>query len=503
VLENRNDRSFERCVLGKQYFKHLIFFTVPWIAAYRDFATLFGSSAAVGLDGYYYVIQVDALARGALFFPSHTPLVLYFLSALQLPIGNSIIAIKIGVIILEILLCLGVGGLLVRTTGSWWLGSVGVAYAAFAGLHFFMIGEFVSNLGGLAFFVATLFCFQSARQSSRRWWWLVTSLLFFLMALGSHRSSLLLLAGLCLAAGFILALRQAISKRNWWALIAISIALLGIYFSPYLALIQPFIALPQRLTEELSLRPRWPVTIYTVFDVISILLAAPSILVITIKEYWKRGTDRIHPVFPSLALVSLLLNLNLFVKPDLIAYGVIGRLQMLAYLQVALLVPYAVWLFAKKKRSYGAYASAFSIPLLIFGAGTKLPPGLQPDYLKDREKLIGAARTAVKNIPPDSIIVAAHGDEFVVTSVTGVSSQHSRPTLDKAAPIYWLLAQLPPDFDEVHAVPVGGSTDGLRRVLIRDDDFWPVWDKIGSLRQRRILLNNLPLKQYIMHRDDK
>lgn len=483
-----------------KYFKYLAFLLVLAVGAYSDYLVLFSSPAAVGLDGYYYVLQVDGLTKGSLFFSTHTPVIFYYLACVRFFLGNTIIAIKVGTIILELMLCLGIGCLLIKLTKSWSLGLLGAGYTALAGLHRFMIGEFVNNLGALSFIVAAIFCLESARQSAnKRFWWLTGALLFFLIAIGSHRSAVFVFVAIGLAAGAGLALRKATSERKRWALIALLGLFVVIYFSPYLALVQPFIHLPDHVTRELSVSPRWPVTTYTIFDVVALLLTAPLILAIVIKRSWNGRTDQFHVLLPGLAFFSIILNLSVFVHPDLIAFGVLGRLQALMYLQVALFVPYAIWLLGQTNRRQAAYATAFSIPLLILSAYTHLPPGLQPEYLRNRERLIQALPGSVADIPRDSVIVAAHGEQFVVTSLTGISSQHVL-SQTKAESTYWMLHQFPRSLVRPPVRSLVSQTDGSPSVLISNDELWQLWPQMSPGVQERMILSNVTLRQYFNDR---
>lgn len=478
--------------------KYVAFFLVLFAGAYNDSLTLFSSPAAVGLDGYYYVLQVDGLSKGKLLYPAHAPLVFYYLTGLRFLTGDTVDAIKAGTIILEVLLCLGIGLLLIRVTGSWWLGALGAGYAAFAGLHYFMIGEFVNNLGALALIVAAVFCFESARRStSNKRTWLAFSLVSLLAAAGSHRSTPFLLMAVGLAVCWAYALRRAARARNVWALLAVSSVIPVLYFVPYLALVQTLVQLPGSLAQELSTRPHWPVTPYTIFDAVSILWAAPLILAVTIRENWKQEIEGVHLLFPGLAFLGIIVNLSAFVRPDLIAYGVLGRLQTLMYLQVALLVPYAIHLLRKTSGRHAAYAVAFSIPLLALGTHTEPPSGLRPQYLRDRERLIKALPSGVEGIAPGSLIVAPHGDQFVITSATGIAAQNSWPKNWDRSSVYWMLRQFPPDLAKPPVKPLSSRTDGSLNVLVRDDDLGRLWGQMSPGARQRILLGNFPLKSHL------
>jgi hypothetical protein len=74
---------------------------------YRDFSILFQYSEAVGVDGYYYVIQVNEFVdNGKFYFPTRTPAILFFFITLNFFIQNTIVSIKLGSVILHIASCI-------------------------------------------------------------------------------------------------------------------------------------------------------------------------------------------------------------------------------------------------------------------------------------------------------------------------------------------------------------------------------------------------------------
>jgi hypothetical protein len=55
-----------------------------------DAAVLFKYPFAVGVDGYYYVLQINELrTQGRLYFPTRTPLILYLLTGVSAPAGST------------------------------------------------------------------------------------------------------------------------------------------------------------------------------------------------------------------------------------------------------------------------------------------------------------------------------------------------------------------------------------------------------------------------------
>src|SRR5689334_11522463 len=99
----------------------LLLLTAFWV----DLTALTQYPTAVGVDGYYYVLQVNHLrSTGNLYFATPTPLVIYFLAALKSLIPETVLAIKVGACLLQVLLILGLCLLVRELTGSFALGLV-------------------------------------------------------------------------------------------------------------------------------------------------------------------------------------------------------------------------------------------------------------------------------------------------------------------------------------------------------------------------------------------
>src|SRR5207253_2290004 len=120
----------------------------------RDAHLLFRNNAAVGIDGYYYILQIDVLKNNhRLYFPTRTPLVLYYLTVISYFTKNSVTAVKIGSVLLHALLSLGIFALIASSTRNLWVSVLASALAEVSGLHLYMIAEFINVLGALTFLV--------------------------------------------------------------------------------------------------------------------------------------------------------------------------------------------------------------------------------------------------------------------------------------------------------------------------------------------------------------
>src|SRR6267378_3983743 len=93
---------------------------------YRDARLLFAHQVAVGVDGYYYVLQVDHIrSDGHPYFSTPTPLILYFLAGLSGLTNDAISAVKSGSLVLHALLSLGLYALIAKSTRIPWFGVLG------------------------------------------------------------------------------------------------------------------------------------------------------------------------------------------------------------------------------------------------------------------------------------------------------------------------------------------------------------------------------------------
>jgi hypothetical protein len=122
--------------------------------AWSDAATLFSSPYAMGADGYYYVLQIkELLTTGHFYFPIRTPLILYALSGISYLTGDPVASVKVASVVLHSALCLGLFALIAATTRSLWLGVVGGLLTVVSGTHFYMVVEFINQLGALTLLV--------------------------------------------------------------------------------------------------------------------------------------------------------------------------------------------------------------------------------------------------------------------------------------------------------------------------------------------------------------
>ncbi len=118
----------------------------------------------------------------------------------------------------------------------------------------------------------------------------------------------------------------------------------------------------------------------------------------------------------AVAIWALLITINPFLNSDPQLPTVSGRLGLLAYLLVAILLPGFFWLIVSNHKASTLYIAAAILPLLFFNLRAPIPPGLRDDYLRRRQLLIQSLPVIPGHPDKEPLVMAAHGDQFVVTS---------------------------------------------------------------------------------------
>ncbi len=353
---------------------------------------------AVGVDGYYYVIQINnLLSKGYFYFPTNTPISLYFLTGISYITGDTILGIKHGSIILHIFLCLGIFALIKSITLQTWLGVFGVTLALFSSLHLYMIAEFINQLCAMTFLIWSGWCAVLALQKKSRLW-LTVGFVLFTLALLSHRSAPFITL---MIITMMLLLRYVIlpeSVKSTYKILA-SLFLLVLWLMPFIVAVQPFVQLPLWLKSEFLISPRVPFARVAFAEDIVLLIAAPILLFLTIRLRSSMRNNLAGCFFGSIAVFSLLITLNPFLNHNTGLLGLVGRLSGLAYLQVAFLVPGLIWLLGSyPSRKVMLYAAAPILILMTFSLAMPLPAGLRPEYLAERNELVRQLPTHLQQL---------------------------------------------------------------------------------------------------------
>lgn len=440
--------------------------------AWHDLALLTSHPVAAGVDGYYYVKQIEhLLTRGKLYYPSNTPLVLYAMSGLALVTGSAIPAVKVGVVVLHLLLGLGVFTLVESLTGRAWLGVLGASMTAVSGLRLYMLAEFVNNLGAITLLVWAA-CFAVRASQTRRAFWLCLCGACLLGALFSHRSTAAIL--FAIAASALLTRGLMSPEAGGFKKTALCLLVLIVWCAPgAVALTQSFVELPPIVRDTFTAIPRWPLRSEILPEALIVLAASPFCLFMAARTPTERREGIARLAFGSVALLGLLFTLNPFFNPAHGWTGAAGRFKGLLYIQAAILVPGLVWLLSRGRSLLVPYVAVLVVPLMALSFMSPLPHGLQPGYLSEREELIRQLAAQRDRLGADALVVAPHGDQFVVTYALDVPSQQRPPESARGLRVYWLLFGVEPDALTPGAI-VLTKREGFATALVED----------GELRQR-------------------
>ena len=467
---------------------------VPWgwvtlsavlcVGAWRDAVLLTQYPIAVGVDGYYYVLQAETLwAQHHLFFPSGHPLMFYVLAGVRYVTGDSVTAVKVVAVSLHLALCGGVFALVRAVTRSLWLGVLGSALATASSLHLYFVVEFINNLGAVALLTWGSWAAVRFSQTRRRLYGFAAFICVTAAAL-SHRSALpiaLILAVLVfLSRGLGQGVRFARKGRLVILLIVAS------WLIPAVSGAVWFHRLPAWLQLEISTVPRWPWGRHSAAEAVILLLAAPATLVLLSRCASERRRLCWCAV-GVIAFLTLTFTLNPFIKSAEVWGGTAERLRGLSYVQAAILVPCVIRMLRPERHKVVPYLLALLLPLIVLSNRAPLPPGLEPEYMRHRTQMIGHLRELSAQFAPSTFVVAPHGDQFVVTATTGIPSQQRMPSQTEGRTVYWLVRRLRCDESMLAALVLTEDGGRLCTMLIED----------GELRRKSKLLSNLD-KQSIL-----
>jgi hypothetical protein len=469
-FRNRLDKA----ILIKELFedtlyKRIILIAIILLLVAANSYHLFNSSLALGIDGYYYFVQCETLyTYGNLYFPTSTPLILYFLYGLKFLFTNTILAIKIGAIILNLFLYIGIFLLVKKITKNICLGVLAICILELSKLHLYLIVEYINYLGAIAFIVWSVYLFILSIENKKRYL-IILSALCFITALGSHRSTIpivLTIAGLFLFYKLLQNLGERFDKKH---IILILTVVLFTLFIPVILKAQPFINLPLILTNEFTIIPQFPRSVSIMPELIILLILSPLVLFTVIFNQEKIKSKSGKIILGVISLWSILITLNPFIAFYSSFDSIGGRLRVLACIQVAILVPGIVWLLKDLYPRIQWYIWGLIVPLMIWSFFNPLPRGAQNEYLARRERLITGLKSNSQNIEENSFIIAVHGEQFVVTAILGLPSQLKFPQENKYSSIYWLLNLVPPTFIDSSMTIIAKDPVGSYTVLVRND----------------------------------
>ena len=450
-------------------------------AAVYEYRVLNTTEAAAGVDGYYYVLQVQSLLdTGRPYYQTITRLPIYTFAALAAISGDTIAAVKTASVMLHMLLCLGVFAILHRTTRSKWLGLVGSWVLLIPTSRFYLLAEFLNQLTAVTLLVWSGWALIRAKQTGRRMWFLFSAV-FGTAAMFSHKSASVIVVTIVASFAAVGWLHR--DKRR------AAVAILGVVIcasAPAIIAAQELFAVPQWLQSQVSAYPQNPLK--TPFLAEGILLIIVSVVMLIVLLRTGNGLA-FNRILAALALWSLIVTMNPFLNPGALLSGLAGRLRVVSHVQLGLLLPPLICiLWAAHKRT--AYYLVFVAVILLLASGRgPWPRGLQPEYLSTRNSLIRALKDNPAALAPNSIVIAPHGDQFVVTATLGLASQQRPPRQGQYQNFYWLLNDV---MDEELASKsiVLFRKYSMATIIIDDHAFQSYWRHMTDKERRDLLSAN-------------
>jgi Dolichyl-phosphate-mannose-protein mannosyltransferase len=459
------------------------------IATWRDASVLFRHSVAAGFNGYYYVLQVDSVSsHDAPYFPNSSPLLFYGLAGLSYVVGDTVIAIKIAGIIIHYLLSIAVLLIVVSLTRSYWAGLMALILIVLSPVHFFFLTEFLKQAFAMCLIAWGCWFALRAWQTKRISFWVMSGLLWT-AALFSHKSSFLVLPLLVVFAVLAVGLT---SQRNSWRLITTAAACL-IWSTPIFLSIHAYSDLPLWLKQELSRPPQWQMQTFGMGEGFVLLLMSPAVLFLLAFCIEEAIVVRI--ALGTIALWGLLLTINPTLNSNPLLANVFGRLGLLVYIQAAILLAGLWWLVFTHYRRAGPFVAAAVLPLLFLSLRSPPTPGLDSDYLRRRELLIKNLPAAKEKLGLMPLVIAPHGDQFLITSILGVPSAQRLPAQNHYQNLFWLVES----FECAQAMPptivLQTQNSHSCTVLIKNESLQQLLHLMSMDERQRLLSANSYFRQ--------
>jgi hypothetical protein len=411
----------------------LLAFFVCAAAGGLRLAWLLSSPVAFGRDGYYYALQVNSLAHGDLAVPTigFVPFLLMLLA--RMLVDSDVLAVKLVAVFASTLLTVGValfGHAVTRRSEAALLSALA---AASASLHNLFIVEFVSNLIGMTFFVWCLvFVVRMKTAGSSRTGWLgVLAAVAATGAVFSHGSAgvALLIAGI----GWLtIAVVHRRVIRHELVAMAVLAALLGGLFATGNLI---------NVTAAVSRLPS--INLWShMSGSYSLLLWASALWAVALLA--RTGTDQgpqekaaFNAVLPVL-VVGILYAANPFFIYEYTPQNVVDRLALWGWLIAALVVPALAFVPRKLTPVSVGLGGVMITTLLLAGTSRGIPLGADPRFLEARSQLLRTLELVPAPTVESKAIVAGHGDQFVVSYVTGATASSRRPSNPRKE-VWWLL----------------------------------------------------------------
>jgi hypothetical protein len=171
----------------------------------------------------------------------------------------------------------------------------------------------------------------------------------------------------------------------------------------------------------------------------TLLLVGSASLLLFIRDGEDRRRRLVYRVSGAIALMSLLITLNPFLNRENGSLSIAERVSLLAYIQLAILLP-LLFSLSSSILTRWALPACLAASVLFSAVSLQLipPKGLSDEYLARRAELIDTLKKNQGSLDGVKLVIAPHGDQFVVTEVLGIPSQQKLTGNEQVIP-YWLL----------------------------------------------------------------
>lgn len=351
---------------------------LAWLLAWR---------VPLGLDGYYYVLQVRSiLTRGTPHFSTPFALPHYLLAVPAFVAGDPVTGLKIGTAIVGALLAMSAGLLVWRLSGRAFWALTASASVSVSSLNQAFCTEFIANYVGLLACAGLLLALERRTRSADRLRSNLLVLLAIIACVATHRSAALV-AVLTVGA-------YAIAAR-WHGRRVLLLAIVGTAtVTIVLALADRVRAgLPPLLQWLLADLGRWPMPRLGdgLFRAEAAALAIALPLLAIARRRDAEATN--WSLVGALACVAAVLVLNPWATYGQGLGGIPGRLGLWGLLFVPIVVAIALETVSRGTGASWRAAAAVLAILAPFGGvvSHRLPGAAHPAYLRDRLELLAQA----------------------------------------------------------------------------------------------------------------
>ena len=469
------------------------------LALYGD---ILAQATPVGLDGYYYVLQVEALLRdGAPQYPTPFLFPALLMTGVSVLVGDATMGIKIFALVIAAALSVAIFVAVRRGTGSAFAGALGqLIWIVHTSTAYYVV-EYINNMFGLAMFalmvLADIHARQDPHQAGGAAWYIRVAAGG--AAVVSHRMS----AGLVL---LYFAVKLLLRYARGSHLLALATWVLPLFTLVVMALQQGFAPPGMRVAvaRELSSVPfRELFAPSILFGTVLLISTIVPIALDAVRQARSRvalGVPRLE--WLALSGVVVLVLLNPWLKYDTGLQSIAARLRLAEGVFLGLLLPVSLTIrWRQDPRRRLLLVGALIVVVALFRTG-RSPAGSRATFLDQQSQMLREVNDLRRELPQGSVIVAQHGFEYAITHRLGMDAVSGRESLSHvpADRVWWLLRRS----EAGTRLAKPESLVGQQWMLVRDD-VCAKWLSELPVGERSLVIGNNPfhLGRYLRyHRRD-